>query len=63
MYARSIPICNPRRVPGKMTEEGFEVLKLYRGGVERRVERYIVEVRDYWAPFNYPNVIVELGRK
>lgn len=57
------PTRNPRRIPGRMTEEELEVLKLYKGGVEQKVEKYIVEVHEYWAPFNYPNVIVELGRE
>jgi hypothetical protein len=55
------PIRNPKRVPGKITEEELEVLRLYRSGAEQRVERYVVEVHEYWAPFNYPNVTVELG--
>jgi len=58
-----VPLRNPRREPGKMTSEELEVVRVYKSGEVQSVERYTVEVHEYWAPFNYPNVVVEIGRE
>ena len=53
---------NPKRVLGEYTEEEREVQRILEDNEvqEREVSR--VKTYTYWAPFNYPNVEVELGR-
>jgi hypothetical protein len=53
---------NPRREPGKFTPEELEVKRLAQGQVPQVREVWRPKVYVYWAPFNYPNVQVELGR-
>lgn len=53
---------NPARVPGKFTEEELEVKTLAANKTPqtRRVLR--TATYEYTAPFNFPNITVELGR-
>lgn len=53
---------NPDREPGKFTEAEQEVAHLSKNKTpqKRDVSRQLTYT--YWAPFNYPNVVVELGR-
>lgn len=53
---------NPAREPGKWTETEREVSRLAAAGIPQEVEVWQTRTRAYWAPFNYPNVQVELGR-
>jgi len=39
-----------------------EVTTLAKAGTPQTVVEYTPVVREYWAPFNYPNFCVELGR-
>ena len=52
---------NPQRGEKHFTEEQ-EVLKLAEKGDEQKAAEYTEVVREYWAPFLYPNVLCELGR-
>jgi hypothetical protein len=54
---------NPGRVLGGYTKEEQVVMRTLEGGIiqEREVTR--AETHTYRAPFNYPNVVVELGRE
>lgn len=53
---------NPAREPGKLTEQEGEVKRLVDEGTaqQRRVFRPVTY--EYTAPFQYPNIAVELGR-
>ena len=54
---------NPgREEPGKMTEAEREVTRLATSGEPQAVEAFTPVTYEYWAPFNYPNIRVELGR-
>jgi hypothetical protein len=44
------------------TELEHEVVRMHREGTPQQVIEYIPMVREYWAPFNYDNFCVELGR-
>jgi hypothetical protein len=50
------------REPGQLTEAEQEVERLAESGEAQGVEAYSEVVHQYWAPFNYPNIKVELGR-
>lgn len=54
---------NPRRDSGKITSKESEVVRIHRNGEKQKLEKYSMEIHEYWAPFNYPNVVVELGRE
>jgi len=53
---------NPAREPGKMSDLEREVVRIYRNKEPQKVEVFATKVKQYWAPFNYPNFVVELGR-
>jgi len=53
---------NPERLPGKTTELEREVTRIHRNSEKQTVKSFTTKVRQYWAPFNYPNFVVELGR-
>jgi len=56
-------IRNPKRVRGEFTEEEMEVVTLAKNKTPQKRTVYSVRTYEYWAPFNYPNVRVELGRE
>lgn len=47
---------------GEFTELELEAKKKAEDNVQQSVEVYSTEHRQYWAPFNYPNFCVKLGR-
>ena len=49
------------RIPG-LTELEHEVETMHKYNTGQTVQEYLPVVREYWAPFNYPNFDVELGR-
>lgn len=53
---------NPKRELGKRTEEELEVTIWAKNKTPQTREVSRTETYTYWAPFNYPNVKVELGR-
>jgi hypothetical protein len=55
---------NPWRLenPTKFSEAETEVVRLAKSGEPQKRTAYTPVVYEYWAPFNYPNVQVELGR-
>ena len=53
---------NPARVPGKFTDEELEVKNLAAAGTPQQREVLRTTTYVYHAPFNYPNITVELGR-
>jgi len=53
---------NPKREPGKMTREEREVSTLAKNKTPQKREVSRIKTYTYWAPFNYSNVKVELGR-
>lgn len=55
---------NPLRdlMPDYFTEAELEVTRMAENGTPQQVHEYTTVVREYWAPFNYPNFCVELGR-
>jgi len=53
---------NPQREPGKFTEAEEEVRRLAADGTPQTREVWRTKTYAYWAPFNYDNVTVELGR-
>lgn len=53
---------NPERIPGKVTELEREVPRIHQKKEKQTVEIFTTKVKQYWAPFNYPNFVVELGR-
>ena len=53
---------NPDREPGKFTELEQEVTRLAKQDAPQKREVWREKTYTYWAPFNYPNVRVELGR-
>ncbi len=53
---------NPERKPGQCTELEQEVTRLAESGDPQVVEAFTTVTYEYWAPFNYPNINVELGR-
>jgi hypothetical protein len=44
------------------TELEREVVTMHENGTPQEVIEYVPVVREYWAPFNYDNFCVELGR-
>jgi len=48
--------------PAQFTDKEKEVILLAQSGKQQTVETYVPLVKEYWAPFNYPNIQVELGR-
>jgi len=44
------------------TELEREVVTMHKKGTPQEVIEYVPVVREYWAPFNYDNFYVELGR-
>lgn len=57
-------IKNPWRAehPREMTELEQEVERMAETGEAQTRSAYTPVVYEYWAPFNYPNICVELGR-
>lgn len=53
---------NPARVMGEFTEAEKEVDVLAKDKTPQKREVSRVKTYTYWAPFNYENVTVELGR-
>jgi len=54
---------NPERdKPGERTEAEQEVVRLALSGEPQTVKAFTPVTYEYWAPFNYQNVKVELGR-
>lgn len=53
---------NPAREPGKRTDLEGEVTRMAESGEPQAVEAFTTVTYEYWAPFNYPNIRVELGR-
>ena len=53
---------NPSRVMGELTDAEMEVPRLAKDKTPQTREVSRVKTYTYWAPFNYPNVKVELGR-
>ncbi len=53
---------NPDREPGKFTELEQEVSRLAKDKTPQTRETFRTLTHGYTAPFNYPNVKVELGR-
>ena len=53
---------NPAREPGKRTDLECEVTRLAESGEPQTVKAFTTVTYEYWAPFNYPNIRVELGR-
>ncbi len=47
---------------GRFTELEHEVDRLHQSNTPQTVVEYSPVVREYWAPFNYSNFHVELGR-
>jgi len=57
------PVRNPKRVRGEFTEEEMEVVNIFKKGEHQTRATFTTKTYEYWAPFNYPNVTVELGRE
>ncbi len=53
---------NPQREPGKWTDAELEVTRMAEGNTPQTREVCRTQTYIYWAPFNYPNVKVDLGR-
>mgnify|MGYP001086816172 CR=1 FL=1 len=53
---------NPDRKPGIFEDYEREVSEMAKAKTPQTMEVYSVEHHQYWAPFNYPNARVELGR-
>ncbi len=47
---------------GGRTEIEQEVVRMHENNTPQTVVKYVTEVHEYWAPFNYDNFCVELGR-
>jgi len=56
-------IKNPQRVPGQWIESEKEVERIAHGHIQQKKKLLITKTYEYEAPFNYPNVKVELGRE
>jgi hypothetical protein len=48
--------------PREMTEIEQEVERMAEAGTPQTRTAYTTVTYEYWAPFNYPNICVELGR-
>lgn len=57
-------LTNPWREdhPGEFSEQELEVVRLAESDQPQERQVYTPRVYEYWAPFNYENVRVELGR-
>lgn len=55
---------NPWRLnhPTKFSEAEQEVVRLAKSGDPQKRGAFTTITYEYWAPFNYPNINVELGR-
>ena len=55
---------NPDRVPGKLTETEKQASpdRLWKDKIKQEREVYQTKIYQYWAPFNVPNIRVEVGR-
>ncbi len=55
---------NPQRkpLPEYFTDAELEVVRMAENHEPQQVIEFTTVVREYWAPFNYPNFYVELGR-
>jgi len=53
---------NPARVMGEITEAENEVREMAHNNTRQTREVSRVKTYTYWAPFNYDNATVELGR-
>jgi hypothetical protein len=53
---------NPRREKGKWAEGEEEVWDIAKAATPQTREAWRTKTYTYWAPFNYTNVVVELGR-
>jgi len=60
---KRVILIRPGREAGVIADEECEVTKISKESIPQTVEVYHVEHRQYWAPFNYPNFAVELGRE
>ncbi|MBA7517470.1 hypothetical protein ES705_09524 [subsurface metagenome] len=47
---------------GQFTDAELEVTRMAKSGEPQVVEVFTLVIYEYWAPFNYPNIKVELGR-
>ena len=56
-----IPL-NPQREPGKWTEAELEVTRMAKEKTPQKRQVCRTKTYIYWAPFNYPNAKVDLGR-
>lgn len=59
--ARNIEGWQHKEARGR-TELEREVVTMHEKGTPQQVIEYVPVVREYWAPFNYENFCVELGR-
>ncbi len=46
----------------RLTDAEQEVVRIAESGETQVVEAFTLVTYQYWAPFNYPNIKVELGR-
>ncbi|MEM2888960.1 MAG: hypothetical protein QXR42_05715 [Candidatus Bathyarchaeia archaeon] len=53
---------NPQRKSSNYTELEKEVIRIHQKRERQSAEIFTTKVKQYWAPFNYPNFVVELGR-
>ena len=58
-----VRVRNPDRVTGKMTDLERNIQRMAREGVPQTRRTYSQKHYEYEAPFNYPNVNCEIGRK
>ena len=59
--ARDVPGWQDTESRGR-TELEREVVRMHQDNTPQTVVEYVPVVREYWAPFNYDNFSVELGR-
>lgn len=64
MEIKRAKVKNPWRDehPGEFSEAELEVVRLAESGQRQQRQAYTEVIYEYWAPFNYPNILVELGR-
>jgi len=56
-------VVNPKREPGKFTDEEMEIVNIARENKQQVRKAFRTKTYEYHAPFNYPNIKVELGRE
>ncbi len=63
-HIERVAFVNPERkpMPNYFTEAELEVTRMAEQHTPQQVIEFTTVVREYWAPFNYPNFCVELGR-